>query len=243
MRYSGRSKITIRSAHLRDLDQLVRVEKASWEAACDPSDMYTEETFRGHIDRAPDLFCVAERSGRVVGYVSALRLGIPLGEADDRITTWYAATGDGSYSTHNPDGESIFGASLAVVPEAGNQGVGIRLKERLCVRCIELGLPGILLGGRLPGMANYLSSHPGATPAEYFRVRRPDGKAYDSELRFYERDLVEVRKLLPEYFSDSQSCNYGVLLVWRNPFYGKLPKPVAVLVFRFAWFLSHLKRK
>ncbi|HSX14902.1 MAG TPA: GNAT family N-acetyltransferase [Candidatus Saccharimonadales bacterium] len=230
-----RPRISIRRARLSDVPQLIEVEHASWEAACDPEDMFTTEQFEAHIRNVGDYFFVAEerQTGRLVGYVSALRVDIPVSEVEERVTTWYALTGDGEYTGHQPNGQCLFGGSLGVIPESQRSGIGDRLIEREFREIVRHGMTFGALGGRLPGMAAYLAEHPESNPEHYFQLTREDGKPYDPELRFYADDF-EVRKLLPEYFKDRESCNNGVLLVWRNPFLGsKLLKPlIAAQVFK-----------
>jgi hypothetical protein len=42
-------------------------------------------------------------------------------------------------------------------------------------------------------------------------------------LRLYERDGFEVVMLLPNYIHDPASCDYGVLMRQRNPFFSRGP--------------------
>lgn len=233
----------IRRARETDLDDLVKVEAASWESACDANDMFSRAQFAAHLEVNPADFFVAEdvRSGRLLGYVSGVRRQIPLDELDDRVSTWYALTDDGWYSSHEPTGNALFGASLGVLPEAQRRGIGDRLVEREFVQLVGDGCDYGFLGGRLPGMADHLRRHPDSTPEEYFAKTRPDGRPYDPELRFYADDF-EIRQLLPGYFSDAESCNYGVLLVWPNPFPRWLPRQLAGLALRAVLGVEHWRQ-
>jgi len=79
-----------------------------------------------------------------------------------------------------------------------------------------------ILGGRLPGYrahANLMSA------AEYAVARTPGGQYLDAQVSMYHEDGLEVLDVVPDYFPDPESCDYGVLLRWRNPFYG-WPKPL-----------------
>jgi len=212
----------IRHARPSDVDQLVVIEKAAWEAACDPDDMFTAEQFARQIEYVGGFIFVAEEegTGRLLGYVSALRLDIPLDAVVQHATTWYELTGDGWYTTHQPNGLAQFGGSIGVPPEDGGEGVGQSLIERELVEMVREGMEYTFLGGRLPGMRDYLATHPGTTPEAYFKLTRDDGLPYDEQLRYYV-ELFEPIKLMPGYFRDQESCDYGVLLLWRNPYYGQ----------------------
>jgi len=41
----------------------------------------------------------------------------------------------------------------------------------------------------------------------------------DKELNFYNKAGLNIIKVIPGYMNDIDSLNYGVLLVWKNPFY------------------------
>ena len=74
-----------------------------------------------------------------------------------------------------------------------------------------------MLGGRMPGYSHYSST---MTAEEYINAKREDGKPLDSQVRMYTSvPGLTVEGVLPNYFDDPDSCNYGVLLVWKNPFY------------------------
>lgn len=233
----------IRRARLSDIDQLVQIEQASWEAACDPEDMFTADQFRRHITCVGKYIFVAveRRSKRVLGYVSALRVPIPLDEVEDRVANWHKLTNEGWYTPHDPAGQAMFGASLGVLPEYQRFGIGDRLIEAEFKRIVREGIEYGFLGGRLPGLKKYLEEHPEATAEDYFVLKRPDGKYFDPELRFYADDF-QIRKLLPGYFRDEESCDHGVLLVWPNPFnQTKLPPAIAAPVFKAILYYYHAK--
>ena len=58
------------------------------------------------------------------------------------------------------------------------------------------------------------------TAEEYISGKR-NNRSLDPELAFYAKLGLKVIKALPNYIDDPDSCNYGVLMVWKNPFYGK----------------------
>lgn len=234
-RRHSRLRYRIRRARPEDIEELTEVEQSSWEKACDPDDMFTAAQFLHHITKMGDYVLVAEerKTGRLLGYVSAFRVPIPLEELEGSITTWYDLTDDGWHYKHQPDAQAMFGSSMGVLPEAGRSGIGGSLLVAEFKRIVRGGMEYGFLGGRLPGMCEYLLEHPEATPQSYAQLRRPDGKFYDPELRLYAEDFVFL-KLLPDYFKDKESCDNGMLMFWKNPFYQNkwLPPIVASQVFK-----------
>ena len=51
---------------------------------------------------------------------------------------------------------------------------------------------------------------------EYVRMRE-NGELVDPELRFYQRSGLTIERIIPNSMDDdSESRNYGVLMVWNN---------------------------
>lgn len=223
---------SIRPVRASDLPELVEVEKLSWESACSPEDQFTLSDFQEHFRLAPEWFYVAEdrETGKLLGYANGLRRNIPLEGLERAVTTWRAMSGEGTFSTHEPGGNAVFGASMGVIPSARGQEVASHLLGRLFEQAIRLRVEYGFLGGRLPGMSSYLSRHPECTPEEYFALKRSDGKPYDPELRLYSQDF-QVLGLIPGYMEDTESCDYGVLLLWKT-WFRWLPPHVGALVFK-----------
>jgi hypothetical protein len=80
---------------------------------------------------------------------------------------------------------------------------------------IRLGVDGVYWGSRLPRYYKYASS---MTPGEYLRARTNTGRFLDPELELYSKvPGVEVLGIVPEYFKDWESGDFGAILCWRNP--------------------------
>lgn len=229
--FNGRFRI--RRATLADITQLQKVEVSVWEGITTTPNVFTGEQFVAQITRAPEFFFVAEnkRTGEIVGYLTGLLADIPLDQLDNAVTTWAAACENGWYSNHLPNGSCYFGASLSVTPSAERKGLGDRLVNRGMEELVRQGIAYAYLGSRLPGMRHWLEQNPGKDAQDYFELRRDDGTAYDPELRYYARDM-QVRKLLPDYFPDYESCDHGALVVWPNPLHKKVPRAIGVSIFK-----------
>jgi ribosomal protein S18 acetylase RimI-like enzyme len=72
---------------------------------------------------------------------------------------------------------------------------------------------------------------------EYVYARTKTGRVLDPELALYLSLGMKIEKIIPNYFDDPESLNYGVLVSWANPFYpftkySKLLAKIASALFR-----------
>ncbi|OGY21721.1 MAG: hypothetical protein A2126_01470 [Candidatus Woykebacteria bacterium GWB1_45_5] len=215
-------KVRIRQATLDDIPQMVEVDQRAWwdEVA------FTAEHFESQIRTYPQGVLVAEAAingrKRLVGTICGLRISSALANS---LHNWSEATGNGYFTTHIPNGNVMFGANLSVLPEFGRKGIGDKLFGHAAAVIVRQNVPYLIFGGRLPDLAEYnrkriaedLSK---VTGEEYAALRDGQGRILDDELRFYLRQpFMEMIRVLPEYFPDPESENYGVLLKWHNPLY------------------------
>lgn len=205
-----RGEMLIRTAQSDDIDGYLEAQRVSWgdDMAADRAKL--ESRFKTF----PEGIVIAEKSGRVIGAVTTIRIQDYDPEA---AHSWEEITNNGWCNTHDPDGKVMFGVDMSATDDAPE---GIH--DDLLVRCmwiiIKNGLKKGVLGGRLPGYHKY-ADHMSAE--EYLWLKRGDGKFLDPQVRMYDSvPLLRVVKLLPNYFEDPDSLNNGVLLVWKNPFYG-----------------------
>jgi hypothetical protein len=163
-------------------------------------------------------FVAMSPGGTILGAASTLVLDYNL---DRPIPTWNEATGNGFIANHDPSGNMLYGVDLSVLPNA--EGAASVLMDHAKELVLELGLDGGLLGARLPRYARVS----GAISAEdYVRlaINRESKRLNsfvirpDPEVMLYQEWFdLQVLCVLPEYYDDSDSLNYGVLMLWPNP--------------------------
>lgn len=215
-------KIRFREATLDDIPQMVEIDKKAWweEVA------FTAEQFRSQIKRYPKGVLVAEADEdgcrQLIGTICGLRVRSSFAES---VHSWAEATGNGYFTTHDPKGDVAFGANLSVLPEFERKGIGDKLFGQAAGVLVRGNMRYLVLGGRLPGLARFnqqriergLSRISGEG---YAALRDERGRILDDELRFYlKQPFLEMIRVLPNYFPDPESENYGVLLKWTNPLY------------------------
>lgn len=176
---------------------------------------------RRHLRTFPEgQFVAIDPAGQVIGSASALVIHW---KRFDALASWDAITGNGTFSTHDVTGDTLYGAEIMVDPAARGHGVGSRLYAARQALARRLGVARMIAGGRIPGYAAVAAQlGPEAYVAEVL-----EGKRTDPVLSFQVRNGFRVRAVIPSYLEgDEASCGYATLIEWVNPAYHEL-RPVA----------------
>lgn len=214
---------------MADLNGLLKLEREAWPKGEGAS----EEQLKSRINIFPSGVIAAFDNTTLVGAVMAEI--VDLGELTRVRHSWAEISGEGLITTHDERGDVLFGVDLSVMPSHRKAGIGKGLLLEIGKMAIRRNLKGGVLGARMP---DYHLHHKDISAEEYITKRGDDGKLIDSELRFYERNRLSLIKLIPEYFPDPDSLNYGVLCYWKNPFYlrnrtlGKIIGSFGALIFK-----------
>ncbi len=130
--------------------------------------------------------------------------------------TYKMITGNYTFSTHNPNGDVLYGIEIFVSPEYRGLRLGRRLYEARKELCESLNLKSIIAGGRIPGYHEYADS---LTPRAYIdKVKAKE--IFDSTLTFQLSNDFHVIKVLKNYLpGDHESKDFATLLEWNNIYY------------------------
>ncbi len=170
------------------------------------------------LRRFPEGQMAVEVNGKVVG--CALTLIVDYAKYGDNHT-YAEITGNETFSTHDPDGDVLYGIDVFVHPDYR----GLRLARRLYdVRkdlCEKYNLRGMVAGGRIPGYARHADA---MTPREYIQKVRMK-ELYDPILTFQLSNGFHVKKVLRRYLTgDTESLEYATLLEWSNIYHEDKPR-------------------
>lgn len=207
---SDQKKLVVRMGRIADVPAIRKL------VACVYHELqpYTAAQLRGQINNYQEGVLVAEYEGEVVGYCASIRL------TEDRVLkphTWQEATGDGYGSTHDPDGDYLYGYEVCVDPKYRGLRIGQRLYRERRDLCTALGLEGIVFGGRLPGLKRR-KKLAGSAQAYVEKVQKKEWR--DPVLSFQLGQGFELLGVLENYLpSDKDSCGHASHLIWRNPNY------------------------
>jgi len=223
------NKIKIRQARMEDIPQILEVEKAAWgeERAA------TFEMLESRIKTFPEGTLVALIDEEIVGFASAQIVNYDLKR---NAFTWYEATDNGFITkTHNPKGNTLYGVNLSVHPSYQKKGIGKQLLINVAKLAVKYNLKQGILGGRIP---NYYRFADKIKVEDYIKIDNTKNNiSPDPELFFYQKCGFKIVKIIPEYFKDPESLNYGILLVRKNPFYNKWYRWIIVGIFDLISYL------
>lgn len=140
--------------------------------------------------------------------------------------TYREITGDFTFSTHDPEGDILYGIDIFIRPKFRGLRLGRRLYDYRKELCERLNLRGIVFGGRIP---NYHTYADGMSPREYIRKVRTR-EIHDPVLDFQLSNDFHPAKVIKGYLpGDAESSEYAVLLEWKNIYYEKPRKKAAVI--------------
>jgi hypothetical protein len=94
-------------------------------------------------------------------------------------------------------------------------GLGGRLVAEQKKLAQRLGLEYLFLGARAPGYAQYIQEHGEISIEDYLKQTTETGEPLDPEIRFYQRQGLRPAKIIPDFESDVQSRDHGVVMVWK----------------------------
>ncbi len=180
--------------------------------------LWTSETIEKLIEIFPEGQLVVLVNGKVVGV--ALSIIVNYDDFGDDHT-YREITGKYSFTTHNPDGDVLYGIEVFVHPDYRGLRLARRLYDARKELCMKLNLKAIVFGGRIPNYKDYSST---LNPMQYIEKVKTK-EIYDPVLSFQLFNEFHVVKLLNNYMPhDEESKAYATLMEWNNVLYQKETK-------------------
>jgi hypothetical protein len=201
-----------------EIEKIVQLETAVWGENGAGADKISA---RLNIFPAGSYIAENKNSGEIVGYVCFQQVG-DLREQDN--LTWFDITDEGfTTKSHQPNGEYLYGISLSVHYSMNGKKLAQALIAQAFLFMFTFNKKGYFVGSRIPMFKRYRIQYPQTTAADYVKIRRENGNLYDYELHMYHAIGLNpiVAKVLPDFFPDPDSENYGALLFDKNTLYGQ----------------------
>ena len=204
---SRHPSLLLRPTRLRDVPELIRIsrliygERGAWKAV----------ELRSHLDRFPEGQFVAQdpRTGHLLGMAVSLVLRADRWPPD---ASWRTLTGNGLITTHDPGGETLYAAGVAVAPQARGRGVGSALYRERETLLKRLGLERIRAGARIPGYGVVA----GALSPEAYVEEVVRGMRTDPTLSFQLAHGFQVVGVARHYLpADRSSLGHAAVVEWR----------------------------
>ena len=203
-----KSKVTIRRWRIEDIPGVIDCSKETYPDY-PPEYIYTQRQYEMQLNAFPAGQFVAIADNKVVGYATSLIVNL---EED----FWYTVdeiTGAGTFSTHNPSGDTLYGADIAVHPDYRRRGIATMLYERRKSLMKRHNLKRMIAYGRIPGYKDYA----GKMTAEQYVDKVIRGEIKDSALNTHLKAGYRVKKVQLDITEDFSSLNYSTYLEMPNP--------------------------
>ncbi len=171
---------------------------------------WKEESLGRLLKKFPDGQIVMTLDGKVVG--CALSLIVKYEKFGDNHT-YRDITGNFSFETHDPKGDTLYGIEVFVHPDYRGLRLARRLYDARKTLCERLNLKMIIAGGRIPKYSMYADE---LSPKQYIeKVKRRE--IYDSTLTFQLANDFQVKRIIRNYLpEDEESKGFATLLIWHN---------------------------
>lgn len=171
---------------------------------------WTHGQLESHLRLFPEGQLVATQHGAIVGACASLKLRLP----DDELpASWAQATGHGYFHSHDPAGDLLYVAGLAIDPAACRFVVRRKLDDALLRLALAERVTRVLLPLRLPAFVPLAPQMPPETYLERLREGQVSDPVYDG-LRVLGFRAVA---LLSDHQDRPRSGDHlAALLEWRS---------------------------
>lgn len=208
-------RLLLRQLELKDYKEVKHIMEQVY-SSIDGS--WTRKEFSTLLKKFPEGQICIEDNGTVVA--AALSLIIDYGAYGDKHT-YDQIIDKGTFKSHDPEGDTLYGIDVFVHPEYRNLRLGRRLYDARKEICEKLNLRGIIAGGRIPGYKDYADK---LTPAKYIEMVR-NKELSDPVLSFQLSNDFHVRRILKGYLPDDRDSRaYATLLEWVNVYFEEKEK-------------------
>ena len=169
----------------------------------------------------PEGQILVEVDGQVVAYSTSLIVQL---DNDSSRYSYEEITGAHTFNTHNPSGDTLYGADIAVHPDHRGKGYAGRMYKARKKIVSRYNLRRMLAYGRIPG---YEAVSKEMTPEEYIAAVTK-GELQDFALTAHLKAGYKVKDVLLGFFADRASLHYATLLEWENPDHNSAKRSIAV---------------
>lgn len=192
------------------VEQLEAIQRASFPSLAG-EELISAEQYAAHMRVFPQgqHAVVEQETEQVVACSTDLRTHVDFSHYQHK---YIEAVGGNWLTSHNPQGDWLYGADIGVHPEFRGFGLSTLLYTARQALVKELGLRGHVAGAMPKGYA----PHQRDMPIEQYVARVVKGEMFDPVLSIQLKRGYNVWGIIPDYLDDPSCGNYGVFIVWRN---------------------------
>lgn len=204
--------IVIRNYTESDFEAMIELQAACFPPPFPEELWWNPEQLAQHVKLFPEGAICIENEGNIIGSITSLLITF---DKQSPSHKWEDVTDNGYIRTHNPNGDTLYIVDICIHPEYRKAGLGQYMMNTMYQLVIQRGLKRLLGGGRMPGfhrVANEIS-------AELYIDQVVEGTLRDPVISFLLKCGRTPVMLIEDYLQDEASCNYALLMEWKNPFH------------------------
>jgi GNAT superfamily N-acetyltransferase len=199
-------------------EQLEAVQRASFPHLSE-EEIITAAHYRAQIKVFPEgQFAVVDEAGKVVASSTDMRCKMDFDHYQHRFIE---QVGHNWLTTHDPEGDWLYGADIGVHPQYRGHGLSKLLYDARKDLCRRLNLKGHVAGGLLAG---YGAMADRMTPEAYV-AEVVAGTRFDPTLSIQLRRGFVAMGIIRDYVDDPSCADTAALIVWKNPDYKPVTAP------------------
>ena len=197
--------LVIASARPEHANQLESLQRVVFPTLADEQ-RFKAAHYLKHLELFPEGQFVGLDGDRVVAATATIRLSFDF----EHLSHTFADIIQGGWLTsHEPDGDWLYGADIGVHPSYRRRGLALALYAARQELVWALGLKGQVTAGMMSGYGAVKDAMSGETYYEGLVA----GRITDPTLSMQQRVGFEFRGLLRNYLDDPVCDNYSVLIV------------------------------
>jgi len=201
----------IRNYEEKDFPDLIRIQQESFPPPFPSELWWNEDQLLNHVTLFPQGALCIEVNGEVAGSMTGLLVDF---DPQHPEHTWEEITDNGYIRNHKLDGNTLYVVDIGVRPAYRKLGLGKWLMFSMYDVVVHLRLERLLGGGRMPGFHKQANN---MSPEQYIDAV-VNGELKDPVISFLLHCGRTPVKIVADYLDDEESCHYGTLMEWRNPF-------------------------
>lgn len=201
----------IRNYTERDFPALIRIQQESFPPPFPSELWWNAEQLSNHVALFPEGALCIEVNGEIAGSMTGLLVDFDPAHPEH---TWEEVTDGGYIRNHNPDGNTLYVVDICVRPSHRKLGLGKWLMSSMYDVVVHKELDRLLGGGRMPGYHKKKNE----MSADQYLAAVVKGELKDPVITFLMRCGRTPVQVVANYLEDEESCHYGALMEWRNPF-------------------------